>query len=156
MGYPLTTSLIFQSTLPHGERLWREITFNCIEAYFNPRSRTGSDRGVVDEALPWTISIHAPARGATFFVKPGHEVEGFQSTLPHGERPYMNPLHTRKEDFNPRSRTGSDRELKSIQRFSKISIHAPARGATKQCKKYHANRVISIHAPARGATIFHK
>ena len=34
----------------------------------------------------------------------------------------------------------------------KISIHAPARGATRQvgtCRRYHC---ISIHAPARGAT----
>ena len=33
-------------------------------------------------------------------------------------------------DFNPRSRTGSDAYGRPLQAGSKISIHAPARGAT--------------------------
>ena len=77
------------------------------------------------------ISIHAPARGATRGngrVRADHE------------------------NFNPRSREGSDGILAASWQTWKISIHAPARGATKGANKYVRKRKISIHAPARGAT----
>ena len=35
---------------------------------------------------------------------------------------------------------------------SVISIHAPAKGATKEFRSTPDNVVISIHAPAKGAT----
>ena len=54
------------------------------------------------------ISIHAPARGAT----------------------EDNDRSGATENFNPRSREGSDVALKLITEDSLISIHAPARGAT--------------------------
>ena len=78
----------FQSTLPHGERLFLwYITFPLSN--FNPRSRTGSDSvtlismsfskgfqstlphgerqmGNFDKQKYDNISIHAPARGATY------------------------------------------------------------------------------------------
>ncbi len=83
----------------------------------------------------------------------------------------------RKSDFNPRSREGSD-FLQPVRRlYCKISIHAPARGATggsetagntvsifqstlprgkrlRLTRKQIYSIFISIHAPARGATIF--
>ena len=82
---------------------------------FNPRSRTGSDPNLLICPLRVTkISIHAPARGATRTGNVPGTDRGFQSTLPHGERPCA-------ALFTPFS---SDR----------ISIHAPARGATlMQC-----------------------
>ena len=78
-----------------------------------------------------TISIHAPARGATFVYPSPVELYG---------------------DFNPRSREGSDPRdlLKSIHHT--ISIHAPARGATVIRCVQLCYIHISIHAPARGAT----
>ena len=33
-----------------------------------------------------------------------------------------------------------------------ISIHAPAKGATRSCTSFRALSWISIHAPAKGAT----
>ena len=78
------------------------------------------------------ISIHAPARGAT----PG------QMNLPEDY-----------QDFNPRSREGSD--VLTMQQFPvifSISIHAPARGATCGFDILLQLDLISIHAPARGAT----
>ena len=64
------------------------------------------------------ISIHAPARGATYAAGTITETEKFQSTLPRGERPV--PIST--------------------QRFPRrISIHAPARGATRPCRVIHHN-----------------
>ena len=59
------------------------------------------------------------------------------------------PLH----HFNPRSRKGSDRYLKWFTSLLIISIHAPARGATKFAYYKAEVEDISIHAPARGATI---
>ena len=100
------------------------------------------------------ISIHAPAWGATLLhivhgLKPKNfnprsrmgsdntrqqkqaGTLGFQSTLPHGERLVVldediNP----QKDFNPRSRMGSDFLRLFLMPGNRISIHAPAWGAT--------------------------
>ena len=55
-------------------------------------------------------------------------------------------------NFNPRSREGSDLDLGDLGNKLIISIHAPARGATRIQTKDDSNPGISIHAPARGAT----
>ncbi len=55
--------------------------------------------------------------------------------------------------FNPRARAGRDPscgwELKLLAR---VSIHAPARGATEYKLDGPSGKGVSIHAPARGAT----
>ena len=56
-------------------------------------------------------------------------------------------------DFNPRSRTGSDGTYKGYKQMVKISIHAPAQGATLQILFHNSFLMISIHAPAQGATV---
>ena len=57
----------FQSTLPRGERHGQNI-FADIKLYFNPRSREGSDGyTVIPTKRDHVISIHAPARGATYY-----------------------------------------------------------------------------------------
>ena len=122
------------------------------------------------------ISIHAPARGATFgTLRSIPAASLFQSTLPRGERLshfcrltsviiHFNPRSREGSDsfaaptlnllsnFNPRSREGSDAILSRDPRNAEISIHAPARGATMQAQKRAILQRISIHAPARGAT----
>ena len=124
------------------------------------------------------ISIHAPARGATRMPCRSQTLHGFQSTLPRGERrdatsgslrvldefqstlprgerrchaPF---LPTSITHFNPRSREGSDKTRFKPPFEKRISIHAPARGATGIGGTACERRVISIHAPARGATAF--
>ena len=100
----------------------------------------------------------------------------FQSTLPRGERRPPAMALTKSLNFNPRSREGSDylvtKNLDLPENFNPrsregsdyktgdtsgllngISIHAPARGATRQDPKRLSERYISIHAPARGATV---
>ena len=101
---------VFQSTLPRRERLRIRIQ-NNIARDFNPRSREGSDFRVivwdhsaisfqstlprrerptyqpVTQAIP-SISIHAPAKGATITCFSPLIVFIFQSTLPRRERPY--------------------------------------------------------------------
>ena len=64
-GHVVSTTDIFQSTLPRGERPCRWMYMDIIPTYFNPRSHEGSDE--VGGVLPdhCHISIHAPTRGAT-------------------------------------------------------------------------------------------
>ena len=101
--------MVFQSTLPRGERLPPQQSTTTIGS-FNPRSRAGSDRMAEERSsvLPG-VSIHAPARGATQkSTKAGLLYIVFQSTLPRGERPSSLPRSTKDGCFNPRSRAGSD------------------------------------------------
>ena len=134
---------------------------------------------VLDSSLTASISIHAPAKGATELIK---------------------VLDAWWYDFNPRTREGCDGLIDARLRFLmsfqsthprrvrpiglqakcyqlSISIHAPAKGATrficwvskkwKEFQSTHPRRVrplwewrlitrklISIHAPAKGATTF--
>ena len=61
----------------------------------------------------------------------------FQSTLPRGERRSWMFTTVIRRYFNPRSREGSDGTLNEIATPPKISIHAPARGATSILSKIH-------------------
>ena len=150
----------FQSTLPRGERRLPPITYTQCRSI----SIHAPARGATQQESSYNpgiyISIHAPARGAT--------------RLPYNAHDFF-------KDFNPRSREGSDGEGCRIKAKPGISIHAPARGATappviSQSTLFDFNprsregsdsgyqpqiprSIISIHAPARGATIsslFHK
>ena len=98
---------------------------------FNPRSRTRSDQGLIpltadllavsirapargataQRLAVWlqsAVSIRAPARGATSCPTSRATRFGFQSALPHEERPGHSPTCYRWRSFNPRSRTRSD------------------------------------------------
>ena len=101
---------IFQSTLPQGERLFS----------------TSGSFSVMD------ISIHAPARGATFFVINCHrKINNFNPRSRKGSDIHIINIILNFFNFNPRSRKGSDvicAKRKIVHK--KISIHAPARGAT--------------------------
>ena len=131
LSFLLTQPTTFQSTLPRGERPHRS----------HRRHRR------------WQISIHAPARGATFGrYGRSDRPRRFQSTLPRGER----PLSTLQDVVNfafqstlPRGERLSDI---SVGLQIDISIHAPARGATYNGGDWNGFIRISIHAPARGAT----
>ena len=107
---PLIDATKFQSTHPHGVRRI------CRYRY---RSS-------------WSVSIHAPTRGAT-----GGSCAAYSS--PPG--------------FNPRTHTGCD-YWPAIQRFYSfmVSIHAPTRGATMRNLSRRNTFSVSIHAPTRGAT----
>jgi len=103
------------------------------------------------------VSIHAPARGATFvWPDKSHSPGWFQSTHPRGVRlVFTFILLTGSTRFNPRTRAGCDgfdiwrhSELQMFQSthprgvrpirasfvvvFLRVSIHAPARGATNK------------------------
>ena len=125
------------------------------DARFDPRSRAGSDLArwlnpsawhVFRSALPRgerlcgyrcrafsrSVSIRAPARGATVRSALPWTVVEFRSALPRGERPAQRD-HPDCGRFDPRSRAGSDSRRGSRRACVLVSIRAPARGATKQC-----------------------
>ena len=65
MGLPdLYCFITFQSTLPGRERPRRAARLDTA-AYFNPRSREGSDLHRLSVCVGFPISIHAPGKGAT-------------------------------------------------------------------------------------------
>ena len=126
-------------------------------------------------AILKSISIHAPAKGATYNLTNAGIVRLFQSTLPRRERQnglqkirkhmHFNPRSREGSDvvfihwsfivayFNPRSREGSDEQsFPNLTELLTISIHAPAKGATNLPARLCAVKEISIHAPAKGAT----
>ena len=79
------------------------------------------------------ISIHAPARGATGKTLCYLIYQIFQSTLPREERPISPRMFPNAFYFNPRSRERSDCNFVNLEIKLFISIHAPARGATRFC-----------------------
>ena len=106
---------------------------SIIGTDFNPRSREGSDT-MSKKLSKKPIDFNPRSRegsdpeGVYVYVIP----KKFQSALPRGER--------RQAQVN---------EIKK----GKISIHAPARGATIDDIRLVLEEItISIHAPARGAT----
>ena len=107
--------------------------------HFNPRSREGSDFDQIFISVLQVISIRAPARGATSSLKSFSIFDVFQSALPRGERQRKLMLPWLHRYFNPRSREGSDQVTAADQVGDRISIRAPARGAT-----YAALRVLNV------------
>ena len=171
-------SFSFQSTLPRRERRVERWRYLLLAAYFNPRSREGSDGDqliYVDQIL--SISIHAPAKGATACI---WRLTGgrlyFNPRSREGSDHLLPPCYQTAGDFNPRSREGSDNASVFLHLVFGISIHAPAKGATSWIRwvagfatfqstlprrERHGLEVlaskkdiISIHAPAKGATAF--
>ena len=123
---------------------------------FNPRAREGRDppsRGCWPRIR---VSIHAPARGATtlsprvsqkkslfqstrprgarrclFFMRGVQGFNTFQSTRPRGARPASAGISCFWRGFNPRAREGRDAMGHGAEKeMIRVSIHAPARGAT--------------------------
>ena len=65
----------------------------------------------------------------------------FQSTLPRGERLCGGALPDDRPGFNPRSRGGSDPGKWTCLPYQRVSIHAPAGGATCWVDKGFKNRL---------------
>ena len=144
--------------------------------HFNPRSREGSDKLVFAVTNPSNISIHAPAKGATWSRQSGLICWRFQSTLPRRER--RECRYTRKQSkkyFNPRSREGSDDSGQEIpiyywefqstlprrerlcprESFRRWTYFNPRsrEGSDAALDSLNRKMEISIHAPAKGATM---
>ena len=108
--------LIFQSTLPQGERLQ---TYFCF-VYFLVISIHAPARGATyvpkHYANTLQISIHAPARGATFCFETLQTVFlHFNPRSREGSDIYSSIVIHQEQYFNPRSREGSDTILNFIR-----------------------------------------
>ena len=124
----------FQSTHPRGVRRTRTITADGSQRFqsTHPRGVRLCIEGALFSTLP--ISIHAPARGATCPPSLMSAARWqFQSTHPRGVRRHNLPSRGGEyQYFNPRTREGCDDRLPDlIEQPRPISIHAPARGATR-------------------------
>jgi len=124
---------LFQSTHPRGVRRCGSPgrQRDCIVSIHAPA------RGATFMPPVWlamaAVSIHAPARGATYGGGDARAiVKEFQSTHPRGvRRASADGLHMVSAGFNPRTRAGCDKcVLRLPGCFYRVSIHAPARGAT--------------------------
>ena len=123
----------------------------------NPRSREGSDkararRNINDFLFQSTLPRRERQTRSIYDTR----TRVFQSTLPRRERHYFIDLLSCYDSFNPRSREGSDEAVKEFCDGFKVSIHAPAKGATKMSKLEIEIPDVSIHAPAKGATCIRK
>ena len=108
------SSIRFQSTLPRRERPSR-LQYVPISFRFQstlPR-RERQDR-IAYTANGYIISIHAPAKGATFIGSAYTPLFIFQSTLPRRERRGHRQQSIQTGHFNPRSREGSDKEWRFV------------------------------------------
>ena len=106
--YNLKAISLFQSTLPRGERL-PQLLFRSRQLDFNPRSRVGSDESERTSHGFGVISIHAPAWGATkkgvyALITDDISIHAPAWGATRRRQKYKEP----RNDFNPRSRVGSD------------------------------------------------
>ena len=118
---------------------------------FNSRAREGRDDGKRYTVARSSVSIHAPARGATQFAgvtahsrsfnsraREGRDKTiifppspcQFQFTRPRGARPRADAGSCWLASFNSRAREGRDKGTCDYYVWLLVSIHAPARGAT--------------------------
>ena len=143
----------FQSTLPRGERPCRILC--CV--YSISISIHAPARGatiVFEESVACdNISIHAPARGATLLNNTHFVSSSFQSTLPRGERPNLPTLSIAPFKFQstlPRGERHNDVNNACVcsPNFNPRSRE----GSDSFTLMMPPTQAISIHAPARGAT----
>ena len=104
------------------------------------------------------ISIHAPAKGATCFaVCIMLYSNKFQSTHPRRVRPGILLIILSAEYFNPRTREGCDQlPFLPLQQQRQFQSTHPRRVRHGGLHYYNLQCSISIHAPAKGATYHSK
>ena len=121
----------FQFTLPHGERL-HQILIAVPFVVFQFTLPHGERQDPMHyEQLIRTVSIHAPAWGAT------------ERVAPRLDRPAVS-IHA--------PAWGATCSTKDLLKPRLVSIHAPAWGATCDVSWKPLSTTVSIHAPAWGAT----
>ena len=149
------------------------VASNARGGNFNSRSRTGSDvtpcfpshqqasisihapaQGATIEDMKMNdkikISIHAPAQGATFGLVLGLDWTVFQFTLPHRERP-GSLAATGLVSLFQFTLPHRERQIRRHEKNHKIliSIHAPAQGATPAKPKIQSRYKFQFTLPHR-------
>ena len=125
--------------------------FRC---HFNPRSRKGSDLSEMQDTLDDIISIHAPARGATCCIFNASDRDTISIHAPaRGATSKDKTDNIPHPNFNPRSRKGSDFALQATGTPVLLFQSTLPQGERHNIViSYYIHGDISIHAPARGAT----
>ena len=152
-------------------RRWR-LRLVSIHAPARGATRAAGSRRTVGR-----VSIHAPARGATHVSQLASALAAFQSTRPRGARLLSLAIaRSGKPEFQSTRPRGARPSTQTVSNGAwKVSIHAPARGATRNSAPNSSSAgfnpraregrdadalrdklsaQVSIHAPARGATHF--
>ena len=146
----------FQSTRPRGARRTDSGALVHALRCFNPRAREGRDFfSRANRCGILLVSIHAPARGATRDAPRRRRTARFQSTRPRGARPRRTDAPPTPTRFNPRAREGRDAaDDVRIVAAAPDGFNPRAREGRDgaRMRRVECQRV-SIHAPARGATI---
>ena len=78
--------MTFQSTHPHGVRLFVSRDFAVLIDVSIHAPARGATVAALEASNPALVSIHAPARGATKRPCTQATLSAFQSTHPHGVR----------------------------------------------------------------------
>ncbi len=113
----------------------------------------GATNGRPGVRLDAAVSIHAPARGATLRQVSMATRIVFQFTRPRGARLVLVHGHHGLARFNSRAREGRDAFVSALSAERSMFQFTRPRGA--RLPVLHAGRAprrVSIHAPARGAT----
>ncbi len=167
----------FQSTRPRGARPRRPRSTCATCPFQSTRPRGARLDRARGRSSCRSVSIHAPARGATRRwcaartcrssfnprARAGRDTprrlmvvlsRRFQSTRPRGARRMHArcPRHSLQSMFQSTRPRGARRPDGRDVCDDRVSIHAPARGATDTRARRLATGIVSIHAPARGAT----
>ena len=112
----------------------------------------GATNDVVHILRLHLISIHAPPRGATKRCYMANMAWIFQFTPLREGRRSEGQFAECAGYFNSRPSARGDLYYPPFGVIQLISIHAPPRGATRNCRMTCKRNFISIHAPPRGAT----
>jgi len=129
----VTLILPFQSTRPRGARLFLHLIHNPVPVFQSTRPRGARHFIIVHTIVFLSVSIHAPAGGATRSKFNTYHKEGlFQSTRPRGARLQLS--------------------VYTIQSF-RVSIHAPAGGATAMPKNMMVHIIMFQSTRPRGARL---
>jgi len=131
-----------------------EPPFSIFSICFNPRPRAGGDILFLTPFIIAPSFQSTPPRGGR-----REKLESdasrvvFQSTPPRGGRPNGSPLASQLYSFNPRPRAGGDDSTAGQSIIIRCFNPRPRAGGdqSKSGKGGNYDRV-SIHAPARGAT----
>ena len=122
--------MMFQSTLPRGERLYEGDILECVSWFQSTLPR--GERPTPTSSSPSVIRFNPRSHeGSDQFEALQHEAgRRFNPRSHEGSDRSTNTHWTHALSFNPRSHEGSDPWRTLPARLRPVSIHAPTRGAT--------------------------
>jgi len=130
-----------------------EMSRTSISQSFNPRARVGRDNSTRAYCLKSAFQSTRPRGARQHRCSRRLRQAQFQSTRPRGARPRCGYLLSSSGAFQSTRPRGArlNREGRFFDSL-RVSIHAPAWGATWLLKIQPPEGQVSIHAPAWGAT----